>query len=87
MTKVFNENISDLVGFFENTNKRQQDLGGIYRNDRHSYSFDSFRFVFFGMLDSWYEKLIEDLENLYIENLPEGRMISEGHYQTALQNA
>lgn len=86
LTEIFNAHISDLVGFFESTNKRQQALGGIYRNERHCYSFNSFRFLFYGMLDSWCDEMIEDLEALYIQNLPDGRMISEGHYQTALQN-
>ncbi|MCG8750554.1 hypothetical protein [Tenacibaculum finnmarkense] len=85
LTEVFNAYVSSLVGFFENTNKRQQQLG-VYRNERHSYSFDSFRFVFYGMLDSCYEEMINDLEELYIQNLPNGRMIGEGHYQTALRD-
>jgi hypothetical protein len=86
LTELFNANISNLVGFFENTNKKQLQIG-IYRNNQHSYSFDSFRFVFYGMLDSWYDEMIDDLETLYIANLPNGRMINEGHYLTALQDA
>ncbi|WP_125344669.1 hypothetical protein [Tenacibaculum singaporense] len=86
LTEIFNANVSDLVGFFEDTNKRQQSLG-VYPSREYSYSFDSFRFIFYGMLDSWYEEMINDLEALYIQNLPDGRMINEEHYQVALRNA
>lgn len=87
LTQVFNENIAQNVGFFENTNARYNKLGGIYRIERHAYSFDSFRFIFYVMLEDWYDGMSDDLENLYIANLQVGRMISEGHYQTAVQNA
>ena len=86
LTEVFNQNISESVGFFETTNARHNKLGGIYRNNRHSYSFDSFRFIFYGMLENWYDEMIDDLENLYVANLPNGRMIGEGLYQSAVQN-
>ncbi|KJJ39311.1 hypothetical protein [Aequorivita vladivostokensis] len=86
LTELFNKNIAESVGFFETTNSRHHKYGGIYRNDKHSYSFDSFRFIFYGMLENWYDEMIDDLENLYIANLQNGRMISEGHYQATVKS-
>ena len=86
LTPLFNDNIANLVAFFEDTNKRQQKLGTVYQNDRHTYSFNSFRFIFFGMIEGYYDNIINDLENLYIANLREGRMINEGWYQTNLRD-
>ena len=87
LTEVFNTNIAESVGFFETTNAKYHKYGGIYRNNEHSYSFDSLRFIFFGMLENWYDGMIDDLESLYVANLQAGRMIGEGLYQTAVQNA
>lgn len=74
------------MNFFENINLRQQQLGGIYQNDQHTYSFNSFLFIFFGMIDGYYDNILDDLEAPYIANLKDGRMINDCWYHTAFRD-
>lgn len=86
LTAIFNDHIKELVGNFELNNNRWLGMGGIYKNDQHSYSYDSFQFIFFGMIEEHYENIGNDLKNLYIENLPADRHIDNDLYQTAMIN-
>ena len=43
-------------------------MGGAYRDVDHSYSYDTFRFIFWGMIDQGYDDLESDLKELYLKN-------------------
>ena len=86
LTTLFNENIKNLVDFFENTNLRHNKLGGIYQNDKTAYSYDSFRFLLHGMIYSYYDEIENDLHSLYLNNLSKNRTIDKGLFETAQRN-
>jgi len=86
LTDIFNEHISNMVNFFETQNNKHIGMGGAYPNDQYSYSYDSFRFIFFGMIEAWYDNLENDLRTLYINNLPADRHIDKALYKPALSN-
>jgi hypothetical protein len=73
-----------LPQFFESQNLKLMSMGEIYLNEKYSYSFDSFRFIFCGCLDNSYPDLVLDLKNLYLELLPPERLIDEVGYRFAL---
>jgi hypothetical protein len=75
-----------IVPFFEQQNNEYINMGGTARNQNHSYSFDSFRFLFFGGLDNYYNNIETDLRNLYIENMPADRIVNEEMYHAAYKN-
>lgn len=86
LKEIFEKYVKNLISFFENQNNKYIDLGGIYPNNEHSYSFDSFRFLFYGMIDYWYDDMERDLKELYNENLDSNRTISLNLYQAASNN-
>lgn len=86
LTEIFDSRIKELVNFFETQNNKHIGMGGAYPNDQYSYSYDAFRFIFFGMIEGWYDNLETDLKAMYIDNLPADRMINQGLFQTAQAN-
>ena len=61
-------------------------MGGVYPNNTYSYSFDSFRFLILGSVDSIYPEIVRDLQTLYLAALNPNRMINVEMFQTAQQN-
>lgn len=85
LTQIFDSVFRELVGFFEQQNNRHIGMGGAYPNNRHAYSFDSFRFLFYGSVDKAYDTMVADLMNLYLSCLPAARQIDLEMYRIALQ--
>lgn len=86
LTKIFDKHIKSRVRFFEEQNDKQIGMGGAYPNDNHSYSYDTFRFIFWGMIDQGYDDLESDLKELYLNNMDSDRTINLGMYRAAQQN-
>ncbi|WP_109831117.1 hypothetical protein [Reichenbachiella versicolor] len=84
LTKVFDKHIKPLVDFFETQNDRHVNLGGVYPDDQYSYSFDSFRFIFMGMTENYYDNIVQDLKELYLSGLNENRNIDAQMYNSAV---
>ena len=78
---------NDIISFFESMNKDSIGLGNIYPSSDYSYSFDSFRFLFLGCLDEYYDDIENDLKSLYMEKMDSNRTIDEALYQSALENS
>lgn len=74
------------VDFFETSNERHISMGGCYADAHHSYSFDGFRFLFFGGTLSTYQNAYPDLQALYIGAMNPNRIIDPTLYQVAMQN-
>jgi hypothetical protein len=86
LDQVFELHFKKEVGFLEKTNERYQGMGEVYPDEKYSYSFDSFRFVFLGCIDNFYDEIEEDLKGIYLAVLPQYRHINLNTYQVALQN-
>jgi len=86
LSLIFNTVFKDLVSFFETQNNRHISMGGAYPNNTSSYSFDSFRFLFLGSIETLYTGIDKDLMELYIAALPKDRHIDVGLYEAALRN-
>lgn len=87
LTIFFNLFFKDQVGTFEIHNFKYKKLSAIYPNSEFSYSFESFCIVFFVMIESWYNEVHSDILKLYIDNLPENRIINEQSYKDAIESA
>lgn len=83
---IFDKNIKALVDFFETHNNLHNELGGAYPDEKHSYSFDSFSFMFLGMIEESYSEIGDDLKELYLMGMNDQRIISQNEYKNALQH-
>ncbi|MHC5310962.1 hypothetical protein ACYSNM_13030 [Myroides sp. LJL116] len=83
LTQVFQTNFKDLATFFETQNNKSVNMGGVYPNNKFSYSFDSFCFLLLGCVDNIYTDIVTDLENLYLATLPTNRTINNEMYKIA----
>ena len=84
---LFNKYFANLVPVFESNNEKQQGLGGIYQAEDYSYFGQNFHFVFLGSLTGKkYDRAVEDLLEMYIENLPVDRIINPIAFQKAAEN-
>jgi len=86
LESIFDEIFRDSVYTFEEQNKNYIKIGGLYLNQEHSYSFDSFRYLFISCLDTCYIDLESDLKNLYLERLPNRLIDPEGYRLTKIAN-
>ena len=86
LTTLFNKHIKSSVYFFETMNDKCIGMGECYPDNNHSYSFDAFRFIFFGMIENFYDEIEKDLKELYISNMNPDRYIDVNTYKSALQN-
>ncbi|MBK9630333.1 MAG: hypothetical protein IPO62_04585 [Saprospiraceae bacterium] len=75
LTQIFQSTFQDLARFFEEQNNRHIGMGGVYPTNKYSYSFDSFRFLFLGSVDTIYPEIGSDLQTLYLAALDPNRMI------------
>ncbi|MEA9414314.1 hypothetical protein [Flavobacterium sp. PL02] len=76
LVQIFELIFLDLVPFFEQQNEKYISKGGIYNNVLYSYSFDSFRFLFLGSVDTHYLEIMNDLETLYLAAVVSDRTMS-----------
>ncbi len=86
LTQVFQSTFQDLARFFEEQNNKHVGMGGVYPNNTYSYSFDSFRFLVLGSVDTIYPEIVRDLQTLYLAALDQNRMIDANMFRTAQQN-
>lgn len=86
LTHIFDATFRPLVNFFEQQNEKHIGMGGAYLNDKHSYSYDSYRFLFLGCVDDYYDNIEFDLHNLYLSCLPPERQIDAEMHNNALRN-
>jgi hypothetical protein len=86
LIQIFKKHFINEVNFLEKSNRRFEGMGGIYPDAGYSYSFDNFRFVFLGCLDSFYPEIERDLKELYLAELPANRTIDISTYQYAIIN-
>lgn len=75
-----------IIEFFESMNEMRLGMGDIYPSFTHSYSLDSFRFLFLGCLKDDYEGIVNDLQKLYLERMKADRVVDKALYQSALDN-
>lgn len=81
---LFNKYFKDIVPFIERQNQTYLKQAGIYPSEKYSYSYDAFRYLFFGCCP--YENYLEievDLASLFLHELPNSRIINEKSYQLA----
>jgi hypothetical protein len=74
-----------LINFFESSNEKHIRMGGVYLDANYSFSFDSFRFLFLGCIDSSYDTIELDLKQLYINQLSTERIIDAQMFRVAQQ--
>jgi hypothetical protein len=74
LEQVFNTHFQNLVEYFELMNNEFA-LISVYPNKIFTFSFDSFRYLFQGCVDSMYSEFYNDLKSLYIAKLPIDRVI------------
>jgi len=86
LTQIFQSTFQNLARFFEEQNNRHIGMGGVYPNNTYSYSFDSFRFLILGSVDTIYPEIVRDLQTLYLSALDPNRMINANMFQTAQRN-
>lgn len=85
----FNRFAKNEITKFEQQNRMYQNIGGFYKNDSHSYSYDSFRYVFENIikLEDSYSSLRIDLQNQYqdeVRSIPK-RVVSQNQYIFGLE--
>lgn len=83
LENIFKEVFKGVSLSFEQQNKRNISMGGIYRNQKDSYSFDNFRYLFIIGVDPMYNELVSDLQDMYLECLPDSRLIDPQAYADA----
>lgn len=86
LTQIFISTFQDIIRFLEEQNNKHLGMGGVYPNNTYSYSFDNFRFLFVGSIDTFYPEIVRDLQTLYLATLDQNRIVDVGMYQTALRN-
>ena len=86
LTEIFNKHIGSRVDLFETQNNRHIGMGGVYRDDNFSYAFNSFHFIFRGMINDAYAEFGKDLKQLYLSNINEFRHIDSNLFKIAQQN-
>lgn len=74
LQQVFNTHFEDLVDYFELMNIEYSSIS-VYPNEAFVFSFDSFRYLFHGCIDSIYPEYYNDLKGLYLSKLPADRVI------------
>lgn len=81
LTLLFNKYFKNDIVSFENNNKNQQRMGGIYRSSTHHYFGEDLLFVFLGSLSGKnYDAVNEDFLQLYIDNLSSERLVNAETY-------
>jgi hypothetical protein len=80
LKNIFENHFLNIADFFDTNNTRYINNGGIYPSTNYSYSFDHFRFIFMGTIDSFYDDLVKDLEILYISALSKSRIIDKAMF-------
>lgn len=86
LIKIFDTTFKDLVSTFEELNSVNVGMGGVHPTVIHSYSSQSFIFLFAGCADSVYSEMVADLSSLYIANLPSGRTMDAGLFKVVQIN-
>jgi hypothetical protein len=86
LRKVFQSTFQGLSRFFEEQNNKFVGMGGVYPNLTYSYSFDSFQFLFLGVVDTIYPEIVRDLQAVYIATLNPNRLIDANMFRAAQQN-
>ena len=61
-------------------------MGGVYVDSKYSYSYESFRFIFLGMLESFYSNIQDDMKHLYLQNMDSSRDIDQQIFKIATKN-
>jgi hypothetical protein len=75
-----------LVCNFETRNHRRKSFNGIYPSEDFNYSFKSFQFIFFVVIDKWYKELPKDLEKIYKDSLKDiHRKIDQKTYEEKIK--
>lgn len=83
---IFTNVFKSIVPFFEEQNNRHIGMGGSYPDKFYSYSFDSFRFLFLGSIETFYDDIVADLKELYLGAMKPDRLIDRSLYEAALKN-
>lgn len=73
----FSRCFKELMGSLEEQNESYKMNGGIYKDEKHVYSYESLRWIILGCLHDYYSGFEEDLKQLMIEHLPPNRYINE----------
>lgn len=69
----FDKFFANRVQYFEEMNTKYMNII-CYRDEKHSYSWEAFRYITLVMLDSSYPKFVIDLKELYqVEVLKDSR--------------
>ena len=84
---VFDNCFKKVVDFFETNNKNYQKYGGIYKDTKQLYAYDSFQFLFMGCVPKYYPEIFSDLEQLYRNAIDQNRIISLASHAIAGMNA
>lgn len=68
LKKFFDQFIMNNVGFFEQLNQRHIGMGGIYRDEDYTYSYESLRYIFVNItkIEESYQSVENDLKELFI---------------------
>lgn len=83
---IFNSYFRDSIAMLEKMNKNHMKYGGVYRDKNHSYSFNSFEFIFLGTLKNKYPGIQEDLNELFLNSIDINRTIDEPLYLSSINN-
>jgi hypothetical protein len=83
LTKLFNH-FKDIVPFIERQNNTHINQGGIYPTNKYSYSYDAFRYLFLGCLSESYIEIENDLKDLFLQELPNDRIINSKLYESVI---
>jgi hypothetical protein len=86
LKNIFEPVFGNLIQFFEDQNEMMIQMGGVYQNEKYSYSFDSFQFLFLGSVGNVYNEIKSDLLKLYLAKLPDHRFIDAELYKSSLTN-
>ncbi|HTC01307.1 MAG TPA: hypothetical protein VK705_11560 [Ferruginibacter sp.] len=86
LESIFHPVFGELIQFFEEQNEMNINMGGVYKSNNDSYSFDSFRFLINGSVVTIYENFESDLKKLYLAKLSSDRTIDLALYQNSLNN-
>jgi hypothetical protein len=87
LEKVF-EPFASLINFIEETTEKYMQMGGVYLDNKYSYSSQDFIFLFFGGLssDGQYSGIVDDLQELYVKNLKSDRRINANEFEISTHN-
>lgn len=86
LNEIFDDKFKITLRFLEEMNDKHVNCGGTYRDDKFSYFFNDFHFVFMGCLDDYYKDISSDLENIYIKSLDSKRIIDINLFNSAYKS-